>query len=152
MRPGTWMTSCPEAMGWGFWNLKKKQWVEIRCKRKEVHFPELTEVEPVVCGGVPHVVGSDGKVSILRNCASLSSSRKTLNSKKVNKSFVPGPKKRVVSVSCFSDSYVYEHLWMFSVSVWICLVHVFVSWSYIFGPIYYRHGIRTEQTPSDKVW
>ena len=61
-----------------------------------------------------------------------------LKLKRVNKSFVPEPKKRVVSVSCFSDSYVYEHLWTFSVSVWICLFHEFVSWSYIFEIIYYN--------------
>ena len=36
--------------------------------------------------------------------------------KKVNKSFVPEPKKRAVSVSCFSNS--------------LCLFHVFISWSY----------------------
>ena len=27
--PGTWMMSCPEAMGWWFWNLKKKT-IELR--------------------------------------------------------------------------------------------------------------------------
>ena len=35
---------------------------------------------------------------------------KDLTLKKVIKRFVPEPKKRVVSVSCFSDSYVYEDL------------------------------------------
>ena len=66
-------------------------------------------------------------------CLSLLMS-KNLKLKKVNKSFVLEPKMRVVSVSCFSDSYVYEHLWTFSVSV--CLFHVFVSWSYSFGREY----------------
>ena len=48
----------------------------------------------------PHVVGSDGKVSIERNCFSLSLfMSKNLKLKKVNKSFVPEP------ISCFP--YVY---------------------------------------------
>ena len=60
---------------------------------------------------------------IVRNCISLLTS-KNLKLKKGKK------------VSClnqfrmFSDSYVYEHLWTFSVSVWICLFHIFISWSY----------------------
>ena len=95
-------------------------------------FSELTEARLVVCGGVLHVVGSNVKVNIERNCLSLLMS-KNLKHKKEIKNVVPEPKKRVVSVSIFfSDSYVYEYLWTFSVSVWICLFHVFVSWSYIF--------------------
>ena len=42
-------------------------------------FSELSEARQVVYGGVPHVVGSDGKVRIERNCVSLSSCLKTLN-------------------------------------------------------------------------
>ena len=38
MRLGTRMTSCPEAMDWGFWNLKKKLLVEILRERKEIDF------------------------------------------------------------------------------------------------------------------
>ena len=48
-------------------------------------FSELAEARPVVCGGVPHVVESEGKVSIERNSVSLSLCQKTLNSKKVIK-------------------------------------------------------------------
>ena len=84
-------------------------------------FSELAEARPVVCGEVLHVVGSDGKVSIERNCVcvcvSLSLSLSLLVSinlklKKVIKSFVPEP------ISCFSDSCAYEHyehsiLWTF---------------------------------------
>ena len=65
-------------------------------------------------------------------CLSLLMS-KNLKLKKVIKSFVPEPKKRVVRVfRVFSDSYVYEHLWTFSVSVWICLFHISVSQVYIY--------------------
>ena len=60
---------------------------------------------------------------------------KNLKLKKVIKSFVSQP------ISCFSDSYVYEHLWTFSISVDICLFHVSVSCSYIFGPICYNRNI-----------
>ena len=50
------------------------------------------------------MVGSDGKVSIERNCLSHLMS-KNLKLKKVIKSFVPEPKKRVVKrFKCFSDS------------------------------------------------
>ncbi len=48
---------------------------------------------------MPHVVDSDGKVKIERNCLSLLMS-KNLKLKKVIKSFVPEP------ISCFSDSYI----------------------------------------------
>ena len=72
-------------------------------------FSELAEVRPVVCEGVPHVVGSDGKVRIERNFVylSLSSCRKTLNSKKGYKTWT---KKKVVKCSSVFDSYMrYEH-------------------------------------------
>ena len=55
---------------------------------------------------------------------------KNLKLEKVIKRFIPEP------ISYFSDSYVYEHLWTFSVSVWMCLFHVFVSWSYFWIYIY----------------
>ena len=62
-------------------------------------------------------------VSIVGNWVSLSSCRKILKLKKVNKSFVPEP------ISCFSDSYMrYEYLWTFSVSVWIFRFHVLIIW------------------------
>ena len=53
---------------------------------------------------------------------------KNLKLKKIIKIFVTEP------ISCFSDSCMrYEHLWTLSVSVWICLFHIFISWSYVFG-------------------
>ena len=89
MDRGTWMTSCPEAMGWGFWNLKKAGSWDLGLDEAS-RFSELVEASPVVCGGVPHVVGSDGKVSIERNCVCLSLSllvSKNLTLKKVIKKF-----------------------------------------------------------------
>ena len=98
-------------------------------------FSELAEARPVVCGGVPHVVGVKWKSQHRKKlCLSLLM-LENLKLKKVNKSFIPEPKKRIVSVSCFSNSFVYEHLWMFSVSVWICLFQVILYW--IFWCIYY---------------
>ena len=64
-----------------------------------------------------HVVGSDGKVSIERNCVSLSLlMSKNLKLKKVIKSFIPEP------ISCISGSPMY-----------ISRIHILV---YIFGREY----------------
>ena len=67
------------------------------------------------------MVGSDGK-SQHRNklCVSLSSCRKNLKLKKVNKSYVPEP------ISCFSDSYMRMNI---TNVVCICKLLVYVSWS-----------------------
>ena len=105
------MTSCPEAMGWGFGNLKKTVSWNLSLDEAS-RFSELAEARPVVCGAVSHVVGSDGKVRIERNCVSLSVlMSKNLKLKKVNKSFVlEQKKKRAVSVSrVFGFLYAYEH-------------------------------------------
>ena len=129
------MTSCPEAMDWGFWNLKKR-----------VSWDSTLEVRLLIFGAC------QGQTSSLRQGAAwggvwwksqhkkklrLSLSllmSKTLKLKKVNKSFVPEP------ISCFSDSYMFmnicEH---FPVSVWICLFPVFII---IFG-----HGYATLFNP-----
>ena len=59
------------------------------------------------------MVGSDGKVSIVRSCVCVSLfllMSKNPKLKRVIKSFVPEPKKRVVSVSCFSDSYMFMNI------------------------------------------
>ena len=70
-----------------------------------------------------HVVDSDGKVRIERNCVCLSLLMlKNLKLKKVNKSFVPEP------ISCFSDS--------------LCLFHVYVSWLYFWMWIYYNNSMQ----------
>ena len=82
-------------------------------------FSELAEARPVVCSRVPHVVGSDGKDRIERNCLSLFMS-KNFKLKKVIKSFVPEP------ISCFSDSYM---------RIWTFFMYSYLG--RIFGPIYY---------------
>ena len=63
---------------------------------------------------------------------------KNLKLKKVIKSFVPEP-----ILSVFRFLYVYEHLWMFSVSVWICLFHILISGYVIHSP---------SDSPLGKVW
>ena len=65
-----------------FVDVKKKQLLSFGLRRGRSIFG-LAEARPV--GGlrnVLHVVEFDGKVSIERNCVSLSSCRKTLNSKR----------------------------------------------------------------------
>ena len=83
-------------------------------------FSELAEARPVVCGGVPHVVGSDGKVSIERNCVCFSLLRsKNLKLKKLNKNFVPGPRESS-SVSHILRFPMYiSHIHVLVLS-WIC--------------------------------
>ena len=132
---GTWMTSCPEAMGWGFWNLKKSiGWdstlEEGSCFSGARRGQTSSFRRGAARGGVRWKSQQRKKLCLSHLMS------KNLKLKKVNKSFVPEPKKESVSVSCFSDSYFYEHLWTFSVSVWICQFHLFVSWSYIFRLIY----------------
>ena len=125
MRLETWMMSCAEAMGWGFWNLKKNSVLRFGLGRSKSIFGARRGQTSSLRWGAT-VVGSDGKVSPERNCVSLSSCWKTLNSKKLIKVLYLN-QFRVFQIP------VYEHLWTFSVSVWICLFHEFVSWSYIFG-------------------
>ena len=93
---GMWMTSCPEAMGWGFWVVfEKKQLLEIRTWAKRVDFESgRGQVSWVY---VMHIVGSDGTVSIVK-IVSLSPRVGKPKSQEGNKSFVPELKK-VVSVS-----------------------------------------------------
>ena len=75
-------------------------------------FSELAEARPVVCGRAARGGVRWKSQHRKKLCFSLLMS-KNLKLKKVNKSFVPEP------ISCFSDS--------------LCLFHLFISWSYIFG-------------------
>ena len=86
-------------------------------------FSELIKARPVVCSGVLHMMGSDEKIRIERNCVSLLM-LKNLKLKKVNKSFVPEP------ILCFSDSYMRMNI-MNVLCMWI-------SWSYFWTWICYR--------------
>ena len=136
MRLGMWMTSCPEAMGWGFWVIFwKKQWVEIWSWMKWVDF--WTWVRPVQLWttGCPHIVGSDGTVSIVE-IVSLSPRVEKPKLKEGNKSFVPELKK-VVSVSSVFQIPMHVNV------LHICIFHIFVSWSY-FGE-YVTHRLSSTQ-------
>ena len=117
------MMSCPEAMGWGFWNLKKIVSWDLGLDEAS-QLSEPAEARPVVCGGVPHVVGSDGKVSIERNCGLSLLMSKNLKLKKVNKSFVPEP------ISCF-----FGFLWICVRTLW-----TFYACEYL-GRIFWREYI-----------
>ena len=85
----------------------------------------LAEIRPVVCSGVPHLMGgADGKVSIERLCLPLLMSKNLLNSKAI-KSFVPELRSRKHFL-CFGipmlSMYVrYEHSMSIShIHVWLC--------------------------------
>ena len=120
MGPGTWMALCPEELRiWGI--CKKNNWDSMLEEGKR--FLELAKARPVGVYEMCHTWwGSDGKVSIERNCLFLLMS-KNLKLKKVIKSFVPEP------ISCFSDSYTRMNIMNFA-NVFLCLFHLFISWSY----------------------
>ena len=118
MWPGTRMTSCPEAMGWGFWTLKKNRSWDLDLD-EESRFSELADARPVVCGGVPHVDRNKLCLSLLMS--------KNLKLKKVNKSFVPEPKESRQSVSRIPMHN--KRFRMFYISVCIFTFHIFISWS-----------------------
>ena len=54
---------------------------------------------------------------------------KNLKHKKVIKSFVPEPKKSVVSVSCFSDSYLFMNI-LWTYVYFIYPYHEYITKSY----------------------
>ena len=114
----------------------EKNRVEIWAWTKKVDFRSSPRPDQLGLRNVPRVCWvSESRtddvrtVIIVRNCVSLSSWRKNLKLKKVIKSFVP---ELISWFFGFLYAYncVYEHLWTFSLSVWICIFHVFISWSY----------------------
>ena len=109
------MTSCTGSVGWGFLEFEKSQGVEFLPRRKKVDFRGPPRPDDFVRYGHRALVGlraDDVKgVSIERLCLSLSSYRKTFNSK-VIKSFVPELRSRKV---------------FFVVSDSLCLFHISVS-------------------------
>ena len=91
-----WMTSCPEAMGWGFCVIfEKKQLVEIRTWAKRVDFRIWTRPS--------HLVGLDGTVTI-EKIVSISPRVKKPKSQEGSKSFVPEQRESSV-FRVFRDSY-----------------------------------------------
>ena len=106
------MTSCPEA-GLRILRFEKKQELRFKLRTSKLIFGARRGETSWGLRSVPHVVGSDGKVSI-KLCLSLLMS-KNLKLKMVIKSFVPEPISSVFG---------------FRYSMNICLFHVFISWSY----------------------
>ena len=88
---------------------------------------------------MPHVVGFRSKSQHRKKlCLSLPMS-KNLKLKKVIKSFVPEPKKRVVKCSeCFRIP-MYTHMNLMNI-LWTCLFPIFISWSHfwIFLDLWYN--------------
>ena len=129
-----WMTSWLEAMGWGFWNLKKNSELRFRLGQSKSIFG-ARRGQTSSLWRVPHVVDSDGKVRRERNCVSLSLlMSKNLKLKKVNKSFAPEPKKSRKCFDCFR----------IPIRVWTCysmnimnVLCMWISWSYFWTWIYY---------------
>ena len=109
MRLGMWMTSYPEAMGWGFWAIfENKQLVEIWTWTKRVDFRASARPGQLGLRDASRVVGSDGTVSIVEFvCLSLSSCQKTKKVKKIIKvSYLNYRESSVFRV--FRDSYACE--------------------------------------------
>ena len=130
-----WMTSCLEAMGWGFWVVfEKSRELRFESGRSEMR----SEPRRVQLGlrDAPRVVGSDWTVSIVEIlCVSLSLLvSKNLKVKMVIKvSYLNYRESSVFRVS--SDFYVYEHFKY----PYICTV---LSWLYntIIFLVYYENS------------
>ena len=132
------MRSCPEARGWGFWNLKKTVSWDMGLD-EESRFSELAEARPVVCSGGAARGGLRWKSQNRKKlCLSLLMS-KNLKLKKVIKSFVPEPKESRQVFRVFSD---YLCLWTFVNVLRICIFRdslgtFHVSWSYFWTYLCY---------------
>ena len=88
MRPGTWMTSCPKAMGWRFWNLKKRvSWDSTLEEGSWFSGARRGQTSSFQRGAARSRVRWKSQHS-KKLCLSLLMS-KNLKLKKVNKSFVP---------------------------------------------------------------
>ena len=138
MRPGTWLTSCPEALR--IWEFEKKKTVSWDLKSERVSWDSSLEESSrfLVSPRRDHLGSTKCAARLLKKlcvcvCLSLSLSlslsllmSKNLKLKKVVKSFVPEP------ISCFSFSYTRMNilwtLWTFSVSVW---TYIYFTSSYL---------------------
>ena len=111
-----WMTSCSEAMGWGYWVIfEKKQLAEIWNCAKRVDFRASARRGQLGLRDALHVVGSDGAVSIVK-ILSLSLSLHVSKNLKVKK-------VRKVSYLNYRESSVFRDF--------LCIFHIFVIWSYL---------------------
>ena len=107
MRP----TSCPEAMGWGFLDLKKRvSWDSTLEEGRQFLIWARPDQWSTGCprvGWVRELRADEWRtVSIVRNCVSLLMSE-NLKLKKVNKSFVPEPKESRHCFVYFGIPYIY---------------------------------------------
>ena len=150
MRLGMWMTSCLEAIGWGFWVIfEKKLLIEIWTETKRVDFRFWTRPGQLGLRDPPRMVGSGGKVSRVK-IVSLSSYWK-LKSEEGNKSFVP-ELLRVVTVSSvfripmhtniLRIHYITMH--MNILQIWIFHIFVFGYVTYIY--IYFFFLVQLNQS------
>ena len=120
-----WITSFPEAMGWGFWVIfEKKTPVSWDLNLDEASwFLDLGEASPVMDYGMPARCWVRWNSQHSRNCVSLSLCWKS-KSQEGNKSFVPGLPRVVNVSSVFWDSYAYEQ---FHVFVYLDMLHLYAS-------------------------
>ena len=112
----------PEAWAENFLGFEKKQWVEFLPPNERVEIQSWAKPDEFVCYGCRALVGLRAD-----DVKAVSSCRKTFKLKKVNKSFVPEP---ISWMLCISDS--------------LCTFPMFVSWSYVFGPLYYNSCVWRE--------
>ena len=117
------MTSCPEAIGSGFGNLKKNSELRFGLGRSKSIFGArrgqiISFWRGAACGGVRWKCQHRKKL-----CLSLLMS-KNIKLKKVNKSFVLEP------IPCFSDSYMRMNIMNF-----LCM---WISWSYFWTWVCYN--------------
>ena len=126
---GIWMTSCSEAMGWGFWVIfEKKEWVEIWSWTKRVDFWTWTRPVQLWTTGFPRVVGSDGTVSIVEIvCLSLLVSKNLKVKKVIKVSYLNYRESSVFRVFRDSNAYVrfthlyilHNHIFVFGYITWL---------------------------------
>ena len=117
-----WMTSCPEAMGWGFWLIfEKRNELRYEPRRSELIFGPGRGQSSWWLRDAPRVVGSDGAVSIVKIvCLSLSPRVENLKVKKVIK----------VSYLNYRESSVF---WVFRESCERSTYHYYGSVTYSFS-------------------
>ena len=132
MRLGMWMTSYPEAMGWGFWVIfEKEQLVEIWNWAKRVDFWASAKPDQLGLRDAPRVAGSDGTISIVKIvCLSLLVSKNLKVKKVIKVSYHELP--RVVSVSSVFPIPMHMnvlHICRFYVSVYFVYSYYgYVTW------------------------
>ena len=124
-----WVTSRTGSVGWGFGDLRKAVWW-VRASERENQDSNLGETRRICALRAPRVGWVESwrcKSSQHRKIVSLPPQvEKPLNSKRWIK---------VSYLNQFREFRVFGFLYMLMNILWtLCLFHVFVSWSYIFGP------------------